>query len=547
MGLITKEVTFKLNFKVAKYYIDLGYATKANEIITVKVEDLTSGSNYKVKVECDCCGKHYEIPYNQYTRFNHNGKIYCHNCSHKVLNGRENHYLWNPNKTDEERIKDRHYPEYSLFIRRVLFRDYYMCQCCGAKNSKDNKLVVHHLDGYNWCVEKRTDDTNGITLCENCHKKFHRDYGHGNNTKEQFEKWIGRPIELLKSSYIEPIERKIYCLEEDKIYESCDEFCKEKGVTRQEVKRVCNINSKLKVLNGLHLFYLDVYENMNEDELNEYLELKNRHKVVCVENDEIFDSISEASKKYKIAQSNIIECCCGRLIRAKGLHWRYLEDYEKLTEKEIEDLINSRRQECRKVICIETKKVFNSISEASKFYNIDGSHISSCCSGKSITCFGNHWMYLEDYEKIENKNDIKFKEDKKNRKIVCVENGEHFDTITDASKKYNISHCLIQTCCSGLAKSAGGLHWKYLEDYEKLTKKEKEEIINYEYKNKKKIICIKNKQIFNSIKEICEFLHTDHNTIRKHCLNKKPIKGVYVLYLEDYEKMSEEEIKKLIS
>ena len=45
-----------------------------------------------------------------------------------------------------------------------------------------------------------------------------------------------------------------------------------------------------------------------------------------------------------------------KMERAKGLHWRYLEDYEKLTEKEIEDLINSRRQECRKVICIETKK-----------------------------------------------------------------------------------------------------------------------------------------------------------------------------------------------
>ena len=74
MGLITKEVTFKLNFKVAKYYINLGYATKANEIITVKVEDLTSGSNHKVEDECDCCGKHYEIPYGQYTRCNNNGK-----------------------------------------------------------------------------------------------------------------------------------------------------------------------------------------------------------------------------------------------------------------------------------------------------------------------------------------------------------------------------------------------------------------------------------------------------------------------------------------
>ena len=69
----------------------------------------------------------------------------------------------------------------------VFKRDNYTCRCCG-KDTHNN--VSHHLDGYNWCIEKRLDVDNGVTLCESCHKEFHSIYGYGNNTKEQFEEWI---------------------------------------------------------------------------------------------------------------------------------------------------------------------------------------------------------------------------------------------------------------------------------------------------------------------------------------------------------------------
>lgn len=63
----------------------------------------------------------------------------------------------------------------------------------------------------------------------------------------------------------------------------------------------------------------------------------------------------------------------------------------------------------RKVICITTNKVFNSLREASRFYNIHCSHLSDCCNGKRNFCgkLANgvklEWKYLSDYL-IENDN-----------------------------------------------------------------------------------------------------------------------------------------------
>ena len=100
----------------------------------------------------------------------------------------ENNPRWNPNLTDEEREKNRKTSEYLTWMKEVYERDNYTCQCCGSH--KSGTLNAHHKDGYHWCIERRLDVTNGVTLCEDCHKEFHHIYGYGNNTEEQFEEFI---------------------------------------------------------------------------------------------------------------------------------------------------------------------------------------------------------------------------------------------------------------------------------------------------------------------------------------------------------------------
>jgi 5-methylcytosine-specific restriction endonuclease McrA len=101
----------------------------------------------------------------------------------------ENHPNYNHNKTDEEQLKDRYILGKHIvdgFRNEIFQRDKYTCQVCGESGKK---LNVHHLDGWNWAKDKRFDINNGITLCKECHNNFHKAYGYGDNTKEQFKEF----------------------------------------------------------------------------------------------------------------------------------------------------------------------------------------------------------------------------------------------------------------------------------------------------------------------------------------------------------------------
>lgn len=115
----------------------------------------------------------------------------------------ENHYKFNPELTAEQRLKHRFVlggDNATKWRKRVFDRDKYTCQLCNSRNGNGKQVILnaHHLDGWNWCKEKRFDTDNGITLCEDCHNNFHKKYGGGDNTKEQFEEFRTVVLEVTK-------------------------------------------------------------------------------------------------------------------------------------------------------------------------------------------------------------------------------------------------------------------------------------------------------------------------------------------------------------
>lgn len=99
-----------------------------------------------------------------------------------------NHPLYNPNLTNEERKNRRKYTEYYEWREAVYKRDGYTCQCCGDR--RGGNLVAHHILNYSEHKELRTEIDNGITLCKRCHKNFHDKYGYTNNNKQQLHEFI---------------------------------------------------------------------------------------------------------------------------------------------------------------------------------------------------------------------------------------------------------------------------------------------------------------------------------------------------------------------
>jgi len=130
---------------------------------------------YREKVEkvCQICGNVFKIF--QSVDSKGKGKF----CSQKCLG------VWNSvNRRGDKsptwkNPKDRKTPvsmqarrtfEYVLWRKSVFARDNFTCQGC---NSRGGVLNAHHILPFVLFPDKRTEISNGITLCVKCHKKQH--------------------------------------------------------------------------------------------------------------------------------------------------------------------------------------------------------------------------------------------------------------------------------------------------------------------------------------------------------------------------------------
>ena len=145
-------------------------------------------ANTKMRYECNCTNES-EITFNHFK----NGKR-CKKCAIERNSGK-NHPNYNPNLTDEEREKGRICPGLGKWKKDVRERDNNTCQCCGKT---EGKLCAHHIENYADNKELRIVVLNGILLCKNHHKKFHKEFGRRNNTREQLNEFLSSFAEIIK-------------------------------------------------------------------------------------------------------------------------------------------------------------------------------------------------------------------------------------------------------------------------------------------------------------------------------------------------------------
>jgi len=139
-------------------------------------------ANTKMKYRCNCGNKKCKITFGHFK-----GGGRCKECKIERMSGK-NSSCYKHDLTEEDRQDRRLIPEYGQWREKVYKRDDYTCQVSGKK--RGGNLVAHHLESYGSNIELRTVVSNGVTMDVDCHIEFHKKYGYGNNTREQFEEFL---------------------------------------------------------------------------------------------------------------------------------------------------------------------------------------------------------------------------------------------------------------------------------------------------------------------------------------------------------------------
>lgn len=413
----------------------------------------------------------------------------------KRINNRNNHFerIVNKYPVAVEIIKDNltekqaHDIECWL-INELVFEYGYSID---IPNNRSN-IKTNHLVNMTWGGE----GCSGINPFENKTeeemKEIKRKMSIANSGRKLSESHIKQISERMKGEN-NPSSKKVICITTGKIFNTINEGAEYYNCDNSAISKCCLSDWKTcGILNNEKLvwMYLEDYETKTNEEIKRRIEegkktelhYKNGEhprstKVICLNTNERFDTIKEGSEKYNITESNIVQCLTKKTksagkINGEPLVWMYLEDYKCSTEEQIKKIIKESEIADDRVICLNSKIIYESATKASKENNIGISTINKCCNG--VSSFAGKlngeplvWMFYKEYKKL-SEDDIELRiqiSKKYDLRIICITTGEIFMSTSEAGRHYKIDASYISKCCkknisAGKLKDGTPLYWK---------------------------------------------------------------------------------------
>lgn len=139
--------------------------------------------------------------------------------------------------------------------------------------------------------------------------------------------------------------------------------------------------------------------------------------------------------------------------------------------------------------------------------------------------------------------------DSKSKKVICLNDKNIYYSICEASRNYNISDSTINLFCNGKILCNDEilnntyLQWQFYNDYlinpKELLSKEEIDMIKNNNIYTKKVVCLNNRQIFNSLKEASEwaniknssgiigYINSKYKFAGKHPETGEPLRWIY--------------------
>ena len=111
-------------------------------------------------------------------------------------------------------------------------------------------------------------------------------------------------------------------------------------------------------------------------------------KVINLENNRVFNSVTEAARYYHIYRKAIIKVCLGEWDSTHGFHFAFLIDYQNNTIP-----VFIAKPKGNRLKCVETGEEYQNSCQAAKILGVSSVRLRQVVN-TSYTCLGYHWVTI---------------------------------------------------------------------------------------------------------------------------------------------------------
>lgn len=181
----------------------------------------------------------------------------------------------------------------------------------------------------------------------------------------------------------------------------------------------------------------------------------------------------------------------------------------------------------KKVFCLTTGILYNSIKEAASQNNTTATRIIENCKGKNTGTKNLQWCYWDDQLNQPQEKEIFIPKIPSNAvAIYCIELERTFPTMATACRELDLDKSGLQKALNGKRNGIKGYHFVRVSEKDRIP-----DILKKRTGKKQKVYCLENNKVFESIQEAAMFCNRTPQSVMKNCQGKnKTCAGYHFSY-----------------
>lgn len=251
---------------------------------------------------------------------------------------------------------------------------------------------------------------------------------------------------------------------------------------------------------------------------------KYNRPIICVETGVVYNSIKEASTSCGVCRTSLTKCCSRQAIVVGGYHWAYLDEYGDDWTAPILSTKENGEWRRRKILCVETGDVWESIVDCSIETGIRAQNLSKVCKDHQ-TAKGKHYAYLDDYGDLwkpaEPYNANRRAQcSTRKKEVYCLQTNRFYKSATECANELGIPIQCVSKCAKGESTQTHGYNFCYTENWYKGWLPQKLPVKHASKKPFKPVLCVETSQVYKSISDAERCTGVQASSIGRVCNHK---------------------------